>query len=45
MQVPRHVLVVGIGEREVTDQLLDVLAHAGPTWIERRPSIDRDSHP
>ena len=45
MQVPRDELVVGVRERQVTDQLLGVLAHTGAPRIERRPSIDRDSHP
>jgi hypothetical protein len=44
MQVPRDVLVVGVGEGQVADQLLGVLPHARPTWVERRPSIDRDTH-
>ena len=44
MQVPRDVLVVGVGERQVADQLLGVLPHARPTRVERRPSIDRDAH-
>ncbi len=44
MQVPRDVLVVGVGERQVTDQLLGVLPDTRPTRVERRPSIDRDTH-
>ena len=45
MEVPRDELVVGVGVRQVADQLLGVLAHAGAPRVERRPSIDHDSHP
>jgi hypothetical protein len=45
MEVPRDEFVVGIRDRQVPDQLLGVLAHTGAPGIERRPSIDHDSHP
>ena len=44
MQVPRDVLVVGVGMGQVTDDLLRVQPDPRATGIERRPSVDHGSH-